>query len=135
MSAIVRWCFAPARGAMIKNRDGEWVRASDLAPLLAELEAVKQAAAQTAGLCVRERGEALAEVGKLKSDLADYMQAANYEATRAERLSEAGRRVTAAFRAHGESVPFTREADRTRHECEAAMIALDAALEQEKGRD
>lgn len=45
---------------------------------------------------------------------------------RAERLEEAGRRVTAAFRAHGEATPFTREAERTRHECEAAMLALDA---------
>jgi len=56
------------------------------------------------------------------------------EKDRAERLAEAGRRVTAAFRAHGEASPFTRQAERTRHECEAAMLALDAALEQEEGK-
>ena len=47
---------------------------------------------------------------------------------RAERLAEAGRRVTAAFRAHGEASPFTRQAERTRHECEAAMLSLADAL-------
>ena len=55
---------------------------------------------------------------------------------RAERLAEAGRRVTAAFRAHGEASSFTRQAERTRHECEAAMLSLADALrdhEQEVG--
>ena len=38
------------------------------------------------------------------------------------------------WRAHGEAVSFTREAIRTRHEFESAMLALDAALEQEEGK-
>ena len=53
-------------------------------------------------------------------------------------LAEAGRRVTAAFRAHGESSPFTRQAERTRHECEAAMLSLADALrdhDQENQRE
>ena len=45
-----------------------------------------------------------------------------------DRLAEAGRRVTEAFRAHGEASSFTRQAERTRHECEAAMLSLDDAL-------
>lgn len=52
----------------------------------------------------------------------------------AERVVEAGRRVTAAFRALGETTAWTRAAEQARHECEAAMLALDAALEQEEGR-
>ena len=55
---------------------------------------------------------------------------------RAERLAGAVRRVIAAFRAHGEASSFTREAERTQHECEAAMLSLDAALrdhDQEAG--
>lgn len=45
-----------------------------------------------------------------------------------ERLEKSAQRVTDAFRALGESTPWTREADRTRHECEAAMLELDDAL-------
>ena len=56
------------------------------------------------------------------------------KADRAERLAEAGRRVTAAFRALGETTAWTRAAEQARYECEAAMLALDAALEQEAGR-
>lgn len=50
------------------------------------------------------------------------------ERDRAERLAEAGRRVTAAFRALGETTAWTRAAEQARHECEAAMLALDDAL-------
>lgn len=47
---------------------------------------------------------------------------------RCERIESAAKRVIAAFEAHGESHAFTRESDRTRHECESAMVALDDAL-------
>ena len=53
-----------------------------------------------------------------------------------DRLAEAGRRVTAAFRAHGEASSFTRQAERWRIECESAMLSLADALrdhEQEVG--
>ena len=62
---------------------------------------------------------------------AHYLQAE----TRAERLAEAGLRVTAAFRALGETTAWTRAAEKARHECEAAMTDLDALLrEQEEGK-
>ena len=46
-------------------------------------------------------------------------------------LEQAAKRVTDAFKAHGVSTPFTREADRTRHECEAAMLAIDATMKEQ----
>jgi len=45
-----------------------------------------------------------------------------------EALVAAAKRTTDAFRALGESTPFTRHADRCHHECEQAMVALDAAI-------
>lgn len=58
-----------------------------------------------------------------------------YWKARAERLEKAGRRVTAAFRALGEATAWTREAERARHECEAAMLALDAAIDESMSRE
>ena len=49
------------------------------------------------------------------------------DADRVAALVEAGERVTAAFRAHGKAHGIVDDA-RTRQECEAAMLALDAAL-------
>lgn len=69
-----------------------------------------------------------AEVNTAKGQAEFYRTERNKNQRKAERLAEAGRRVTSAFRAHGEAHPFTRENERTRHECEAALIALDAAL-------
>ncbi len=43
-------------------------------------------------------------------------------------LVEAAQRTNSAFRALCESTPWTREAERARHECGAAMLALEAAL-------
>ena len=85
--------------------------------------------------CVEANTEALrAEVDEWRQAAITQSGEMFREKDRAERLAEAGRRVTAAFRAHGEASPFTRQAERTRHECEAAMLALDAALEQEEGK-
>lgn len=53
---------------------------------------------------------------------------------RAERLAGAGRRVTAAFRAHAKTEGWAATRDSAR-ECENAMLALDAALEQEPHHD
>ena len=60
---------------------------------------------------------------------AHYLQAE----TKAERLAEAGLRVTAAFRALGETTAWTRAAEKARHECEAAMTDLDDLLREQEG--
>lgn len=54
--------------------------------------------------------------------------ASDYEAAHAAvaKLASAGKRVTAAFRAHGRTI--APDGGKTRAECEAAMLALDAAL-------
>jgi hypothetical protein len=85
----------------------------------------------------------LAEIEALRAEVAEWKRVAAAQAelhgeaeSRGERLAKAGRRVTAAFLAHGEALSFTRQAERTRHECEAAMLSLDDALrdhDQEAG--
>src|SRR5690606_34586964 len=91
-----------------------------IAPLQAEIEALRaeRDAAFRMSRCECASDECCANLVKHQQ--------------RAERLAEAGRRVTAAFRAHGSNI--TPDGGRTRAECEAAMLALDAALEQEAGR-
>lgn len=43
-------------------------------------------------------------------------------------VQSAAKRVIEAFEAHGKTTPYTRESERTRHECEVSMVALDNAL-------
>ena len=43
-------------------------------------------------------------------------------------VESAAKRVIAAFEAHGNVTPYTRESQKTLHECESAMVALDDAL-------
>lgn len=113
-------------------RGTEWVRKATH-PAADALGAVRELVAKWKHLgrvpvCALE--SALAQAPAVR--VTDEMLAE--ERARAERLAEAGRRVTAAFRALGEATAWTRAAEQARHECEAAMLALDAALEQEEGR-
>ena len=96
---------------------------ANMAELLAENERLRGEWLKALGLSMQAQAEA-----KELRGACDVYQA------RAERLAEAGRRVTAAFRALGETTAWTRSAEQARHECEAAMLALDAALDQEGGR-
>ena len=83
----------------------------------------------------RALAESRAEVAEYANTVQGYIDTIAEADAQAERLAGAGRRVTAAFRAHGEATPFTREGERTRRECEAAMLALDALLrDQEEGK-
>jgi len=92
-----------------------------------------------AHLAEREREvEALrAEVESLKSDLSDYMQAANYQATRAERLAEALRGLAAYFQHYmciPEDMQNDEDAEARRH-LQDATAALPPAAAQEAGRE
>src|SRR5690606_10055282 len=72
--------------------------------------------------CVSSATEALrAEVAEWKEAYQRAADSCLEHAGRADRLAEAGRRVTAAFRAHGKSDWMDRNS--TRDECEAAMLA------------
>jgi len=113
--------------------DGDYVAHDDHA-------AAMQAYARA---CVSSATEALrAEVESLKSDLSDYMQAANYQATRAERLAEALRDARHAGSllaniaynlAQDESLsePVRWSLDDARKRWDQAATTANAALEQE----
>jgi len=66
------------------------------------------------------------------SEIAALGDAVQHWMKRAERLAEAGRRVTAAFSALGDSSCITAAAIK-RRECEAAMLAFDALLRDQEG--
>lgn len=72
--------------------------------------------------------QAAAEIEALRAERDSFQRVGIAAQAKVDRLAEAGRRVTAAFRAHGEASSFTRQAERTRHECEAAMLSLADAL-------
>ena len=79
---------------------------------------------------------ARAERDVIVAEAVKYADKSGRLEAKVERLAEAGRRVTAAFRAHGAAPSFTRQAERWRLECEAAMLSLADDLrdhEQEVG--
>ena len=87
-----------------------------------------------AGLAVIEEVAAALEAARAEREVicaeaVTYADKSGRLEAKVDRLAEAGRRVTAAFRAHGESSPFTRQAERWRIECEAAMLSLADAIE------
>lgn len=73
----------------------------------------------------------LARIAEMEARRKHWVRIADSRAIQIARLEQAAKRVTDAFKAHGVSTPFTRESDRTRHECEAAMLALDAAMKEQ----
>lgn len=119
--------------------DSQWVNvvnAPEVLNAVDTVEAVQIAVRMTESFIARNVASgnlppADEEVERLTGYVQVWEQNYRGEKARAERLEAASRRVTAAFRAYGETMPFTREAERTRQECETAMLSLDAALKQE----
>ena len=127
--------------AEIRARDFKWaaVEVYALANVLHHTAPLRYALDNAARSIKSMRGvmdSHAAEIVALRAEVRTLVRQNGEWQARVERLAEAGRRVTAAFRAHGEASSFTRQAERTRHECEAAMLSLDAALrdhDQEAG--
>jgi hypothetical protein len=103
--------------SLVENEGGGWIDAADYDTLLAEVEELKA-----------DRDSWEVQASDRVSDWDEMRMRAWLAEADAAAMREVGKRVTDAFRAHGESNPFTKEADRTRHECEQAILALDTAM-------